>query len=204
LDYFHRLIQLKAKRPSDDLLTELTAVETEGDRLSAGELLSMALLLLVAGHETTTNLLGMGTWVLMRHPEAVPTSGGWGTAIEELLRYTSPVQLDARMTTADVTLSGHAIPQGSVVMVSLGAANRDPAIFANPDGLVMDRTPNPHLAFGRGIHVCLGAALARLEAQIALPDLLSRGTPPMPAGDLVWNDNLVLRGLAALPVTFGA
>jgi len=204
LDYFHRLIQVKAQNPADDLLSELIAVEAEGDRLSAGELLSMALLLLVAGHETTTNLMAMGIEVLMRHPESVPTGPDWNLAIEELLRYTSPVQLDARITVADVTLSGQTVPAGSVVMVSLGAANRDPAIFSNPDQLIMDRTPNPHLAFGRGIHACLGAALARLEAQIALPGLWSEDTRPLPAGDPVWNDNLVLRGLAALPITFGA
>lgn len=198
LDYFHQLIQAKRAHPGDDLLTELIQVESAGDRLSPGELLSMALLLLVAGHETTTNLLSMGTLALIEHPDLERPRDHWHLAVEELLRYTSPVQLDARKTVAPVAFDGIAVPEGSWLTVVLGAANRDPAVFSDPDRLDLARQPNPHMAFGRGIHYCLGASLARMEAEIAFPILWEtswslEGTP-------LWNENIVLRGLTALPV----
>ncbi|NMP23528.1 cytochrome P450 [Sulfobacillus harzensis] len=199
LDYFHHLIAKKRQQPADDLLTELIRAESEGDRLSPGELLSMALLLLVAGHETTTNLLSMGTLALIEHSQ-LPDD--WHLAIEELLRYTSPVQLDARLTAGPLTIEEFEIPEGSWLTVAIGSANHDPAIFANPDSLNLTRSPNPHMAFGRGIHFCLGAGLARMEAAIAFPILWrQRWTLE---GQPLWNENIVLRGLTALPVKVGA
>ncbi len=199
LDYFHRLIQVKRDQPADDLLTELIRAEEAGDRLSAGELLTMSLLLLIAGHETTTNLLSLGTLALMEHqPDLAQVN--WETAVEELLRFTSPVQIDARMTAEDIVLAGVTIPQGSSLTLMIGAANRDPAVFAEPDRLVLDRTPNPHLAFGRGIHFCLGAGLARLEAQIAFPAVWRTHRLAL-TGVPEWNENIVLRGLSRLPVS---
>lgn len=198
LDYFHRLIQRKRQTPADDLLSELIQAESQGDRLSPGELLSMSLLLLVAGHETTTNLLAMGSLALIEHPRAERPRDDWRLAVEELLRYTSPVQLDARMIQEPMVVGGEQIPAGSWLTVAIGSANRDPAIFANPDRLDLGRQPNPHIAFGRGIHFCLGAALARMEASIAFPILWD--TSWKLAGSPLWNENIVLRGLTALPV----
>lgn len=198
LDYFHHLIEEKRRTPQDDLLSELIQVESSGDRLSPAELLSMALLLLVAGHETTTNLLSMGSLALMEHPDVERPTTHWHTAVEELLRYTSPVQLDARRTAEPVTLSGVTIPEGSWLTVVLGAANRDPRVFAKPDTLDLSRQPNLHMAFGRGIHFCLGAALARMEAEIAFPILWQQAWQP--SGEPLWNENIVLRGLTALPI----
>ncbi len=199
LDYFHRLISEKRRQPGDDLLTELVKTESAGDRLSPGELLSMALLLLVAGHETTTNLLSMGSLTLMERPDTPLPDGDWHRAVEELLRYTSPVQLDARMTSEPVTFGEHTIPSGAWITVVIGAANRDPAIFDEPGRLDLARHPNPHMAFGRGIHFCLGASLARMEAALAFP-ILWRHRWAL-AGSPLWNENIVLRGLTALPAT---
>lgn len=199
LEYFQHLIDRKRAQPGEDLLTELVRAETAGDKLSAGELLSMALVLLVAGHETTTNLLSMGTLGLIEQEVPVDSIEDWGVAVEELLRFTSPVQLDARMTAQTVTFGEDRMPAGAFVTIAVGAANRDPAVFAEPDRLNVTREPNPHLAFGRGIHFCLGAALARLEATIAFPRLLRHRWQV--SGMPVWNSNLVLRGLGALPVS---
>lgn len=200
LDYFFRLIETKRRNPKDDLLSELIAAESFGDRLTAGELLAMALLLLVAGHETTTNLLAMGTLALIEHPECdrPRASHPWHDAIEELLRYTSPVQLDARRVADSIQVGSTTLSPGDWVTLVIGSANRDPHVFDQPDHLDLARRPNPHLAFGRGIHFCLGAGLARLEAEVALPALWNtswtlKGTP-------LWNENIVLRGLTALPV----
>ncbi len=198
LDYFHHLIEDKKSHPSDDLLTELIRTESKGDRLSPGELLSMALLLLVAGHETTTNLLSMGTLALIEHPSASKEPADWHLAVEELLRFTSPVQLDARLTAGPISMDGLEIPEGSWLTVAIGSANRDPAVFDQPDKLMLDRSPNPHMAFGRGIHFCLGAGLARMEAAIAFPLLWQHNWAL--EGQPLWNENIVLRGLTALPV----
>ncbi|PSR23260.1 MAG: cytochrome P450 [Sulfobacillus acidophilus] len=200
LDYFHHLIAEKRRAPADDLLTELVQVEADGDRLAPGELLAMALLLLVAGHETTTNLIPMGTLALIPHPHPRPEDD-WHDPVEELLRYTSPVQLDARLVAESISLGTVTIPGGSWVTLVLGAANRDPSIFPDPDTLNLSRHPNPHLAFGRGIHFCLGAALARMEALIAFPTLWQYEWRL--AGEPLWNENIVLRGLTALPVRLG-
>lgn len=198
LDYFDHLIAVKRREPSDDLLSELIQAEEAGDRLSPGELLSMALLLLVAGHETTTNLLSMGTLALIEHPHLERPQKDWHLAVEELLRYTSPVQLDARLTSDEVKVHDITIPPNNWITVVIGSANRDPKVFESPDELNLARTPNPHLAFGRGIHFCLGAGLARMEAAIAYPLLWT--TNWRLSGRPLWNENIVLRGLTALPV----
>lgn len=200
LDYFQALIDEKRTHPADDLLSELVRVQLEGEHLGPGELLSMALLLLVAGHETTTNLLSMGTLALIEHPETPHPNpeANWHDAVEELLRWTSPVQLDGRFLSESQEVGGRTLPEGAWVTVVIGAANHDPDVFANPDVLDLSRHPNPHLAFGRGIHFCLGAGLARMEASIAFPILWRRDWKL--DGQPLWNENIVLRGLTALPI----
>jgi cytochrome P450 PksS len=198
LDYFHHLIAEKRRTPADDLLTELVEAEADGDRLTPGELLAMALLLLVAGHETTTNLIAMGTLALIHNPHPA-AQDDWRDPVEELLRYTSPVQLDARLVSKSSRFGTTTIPAGSWATLVIGAANRDPDIFPDPDTLNFHRHPNPHMAFGRGIHFCLGAALARMEALIAFPTLWQKEWSL--AGEPLWNENIVLRGLTALPVS---
>lgn len=206
-EYFQALIARRRAEPKDDLISAMVAAEADGDKLAPGEVVSSCILLLIAGHETTTNLIGSGMLTLLRtpdkreelrsRPELLPT------ALEELLRYESPVQRLGRWAKADVALGGTVIPQGARVITVFGAANRDPAVFRAPNGLDFARDPNPHLAFGRGIHYCLGAPLARLEAAVAFPALLER-FPAMRIADPgpVWSANTVVRGLKSLPVTF--
>ncbi len=203
--YFVTLLMKRRQAPKDDLLTRLLAVEEEGDRLGPGELLSMCILLLVAGHETTKNLIANSMLTLLTHPEERAMLGGrsdlLGTAVEELLRYESPVQRTMRVAQQDLELEGVPLPAGSRVVVAIGAANRDPAVFSDPDRLDLSRKENPHLAFGRGIHFCLGAPLARLEGRIAL-DVLLRRLPMMRLRNETpdWSDNTLIRGLRSLPV----
>ena len=206
-DYMRELVDERRARPQDDLLSALIAAEEAGDRLTTEELYATCTLLLTAGHETTINLIGNGTLSLLRHPDQMQKlkeePGLIATAVEELLRYDSPVQLTSRVALADVEIRGQTLRAGQQVSFMLGAANRDPEVFAKPDRLDVGRKPNPHLAFGSGIHYCLGAPLARLEGQIAIKTLLRR----MPGLALAidspqYNDNYVLRGLAALPMTF--
>jgi pimeloyl-[acyl-carrier protein] synthase len=205
--YLRSLIAARRKNPRADLLSGLIAAEEEGNTLSEGELVSTCALLLVAGHETTVNLIGNGLLALLRHPDQMRAladdPGLIHTAVEELLRYDGPVQRTGRMATADVEIGGKEIPKGSVVVAAIGAANRDPAHFSDPDRLDITRRDNRHIAFGFGIHFCLGAPLARIEGQIAIGTLLRR----MPALKLVsdtpeWRETSALRGLKTLPVTF--
>jgi pimeloyl-[acyl-carrier protein] synthase len=207
LDYFRDLIADRRQSPRDDLLSLLIAAEEQGDRLSEGELLITCLLLFVAGHETTVNLIGNGLLALLNHPDELAKLRADLTllpgAVEELLRYDSPVQRTARITNTDVELDGRKIAKGSLVVTAIGAANRDPAHFPDPDRLDITRRDNRHIAFGFGIHFCLGAPLARLEGQIAIDTLLRR----MPGLRLVtsapeWRESSTLRGLKRLPVTF--
>ncbi|BBY90711.1 putative cytochrome P450 123 [Mycobacterium gallinarum] len=176
--YFADFLADRRKAPRDDLMSALVAAEIDGQRLSDDELLGFCLLLLIAGHETTTNLLANAAVVLAGHPRsrhrlaADPTL--IGQAVEELLRYASPVQGLSRVLTTDVTLHGATMSQGDSVLLLFGSANRDERVFARPDVFDIDRKPEHQVAFGRGIHFCLGAALARLEARIALGALLSR------------------------------
>jgi unspecific monooxygenase len=208
VDYFRALAAHRRDRTNDgapDLLSALVAVSDQGDMLTEAELLATCILLLVAGHETTVNLIGNGTLALLRHPDqlawfrAHPEAAA--AAIEELLRYDPPVQLTARSALGDVDLAGHEIKSGQSVLLLLGAANRDPEVFPEPDRLDLTRKPERHLAFGLGIHYCLGAPLARLEGQIALTKLFQRDVSL--AGDVSYRDNLILRGLAGLPVRVG-
>jgi pimeloyl-[acyl-carrier protein] synthase len=206
-DYFRSLLPDRRKRPRGDLLSLLIEAEEQGDKLSEGELLATCVLLYIAGHETTVNLIGNGLLALLRHPAELERLRGDASltqsAVEELLRYDGPVQRTARITNADVEISGHKIPKGAMVVAVIGAANRDPAHFPDPDRLDVSRPDNRHIAFGFGIHFCLGAPLARLEGQIALETLLRR----LPRLALAierpeWRDSQVLRGLKALPVSF--
>lgn len=202
--YFAELTQKRRRDPTDDLISALVAAEEAGDRLDANELLAMCVLLLVAGHETTTNLIANGTLALLQNPDQMrllrASPERIGDAVEELLRFDPPVQRTARVAQADVELGGHAIDAGQMVVPVIAAANRDPDVFTDPDRLDIARHPNPHLAFGRGIHFCLGAPLARLEGAIALTALLERCSRLQLDGTVERNPNTALRGLRRLPV----
>jgi cytochrome P450 len=208
-EYFFGLLADRRRRPGDDLLSGLAQVEDAGDTLSEGELLSTAILLLVAGHETTVNLIAGGLLALLEHPdqlEAVRDDRSVvRSAVEELLRYVSPVQLTGRTMVEDLEVGGATLGRGEFALLLLGSANRDPAAFADPEVLDVTRDDNRHLGFGFGIHHCLGAPLARLEAQVALPSLLRRSRRIELATDTVdYRDNVVLRGLASLPIDLRA
>jgi cytochrome P450 len=165
----------------------------------------MCTLLLIAGHETTVNLIGNGMLALIQHPEQYAqlreSPGLLGTAVEELLRFDSPVQLTGRIAAQPIELGGQHIEAGQWVLPLLGAANRDPQHFAEPDRLDLTRNPNPHLGFGRGIHFCLGAPLARLEGQLAIGALVQKLRHLDLAGTPVRRDQITLRGLRSLPVS---
>ncbi|MGW3966393.1 cytochrome P450 [Amycolatopsis sp. NPDC005003] len=203
--YFRALAADRRRAPGEDLLSALVAVSDAGDVLSEGELLVTLTLLLIAGHETTTNLIGNGVLALLRAPEGLKPLGADGEhaarVVEEALRYDSPVQLTARTALRDTTLAELPVPAGSQVIVLVGAANRDPATGPSPDSFDPAREPGRHLAFGQGIHFCLGAPLARLEARIAFRELARRRPGLALAGPPEWNPTTTLRGLAALPVT---
>jgi cytochrome P450 len=203
--YLRELVTKRRADPDDSLLSALVAVEDEGDRLSSDELVAMAVLLLVAGFETTVNLIGNGTvallgehdqWERLREEPALATS-----AVEELLRYDSPVQLTSRIATEDVEVGGVLIRKGAPIIAAIGGANRDPEVFDDPDSLRIDR-PNAsrHLAFSLGIHHCLGASLARLEGRIAIEELTRRYPRLEMAGTPVRRPLLVLRGFETVPV----
>lgn len=208
--YIRRLVERRRKNPRDDLITELAGAEETGDQLSEEELVAVVALLLVAGHETTVNLIGNGVLALLEHPDQMERLRGNPAlikpALEELLRYASPVATATeRYTVTDVTIDGVTIPRGELVGVVLASANRDERQFPNPDSLDLTREPNRHLSFGIGNHFCLGASLARLEGQIAVNTLLRR-CPDVrlaaPPGALRWRPGPLLRGLEALPVAF--
>ena len=207
--YFRRLFAERRLRPCDDLISALVQAEEEGDRLSADELLGTALLLVVAGYETTVHLIASGALALLRNPgeraRFVEEPGLADSAIEELLRYTSPVEMTTpRITLEDIAFASVTIPKGSLVVGVLGSANRDESQFVEPDRLDLGRSPNKHVAFGVGHHFCLGASLARLEARIALTTLFRRRPAlrlAQPAESLRWRKALPLRALTALPVT---
>jgi cytochrome P450 PksS len=206
--YIRRLIAARRAEPRDDLAGALVRAEEAGDRLTGDELLAMIFLLLVAGHETTVNLIGNGVLALLEHPAEMERLRGDGRllapAVEELLRFTSPVETATRrFAREDVALSGVTIPRGALALPVIASANRDGRQFADPDRLDVGREPNRHLAFGLGPHYCLGAPLARLEGQIALATLLRRTKevrPAVPPRSLRWRGGLVVRGLEALPV----
>jgi pimeloyl-[acyl-carrier protein] synthase len=206
-DYFRGLIAERRASPREDLLSALIAAEEEGDKLSEEELLATSILLLIAGHETTVNLIGNGTLALLRHPDQLRRLREHpeliSSAVEELLRYDGPVQRTARIPSEDVIIGGQTIAKGEMVMPFIGAADRDPAQFADPDRLDIARPDNRHIAFGWGIHFCLGAPLARVEGQLAILTLVQRLPKLALATDTPeYRQSLTLRGLTALPVTF--
>jgi len=208
--HLHDAIDWKRRNPADDLLSAMIAAEEDGDRMSPAELADQVRLLYVAGHETTVNLIGNGTLALLRHRDqferlaADPALDA--DAVDELLRYDSPVQMSRRVTLTDVELAGETVEPGQLVLTMLGAANRDPAKWgATVDQLDLGREgASAHLSFGSGIHHCLGAALARLEGAEAVPALVRRfPAMAMAEDEPAWNGRIVLRGLDRLPVTLG-
>ena len=206
-DYVRELADARRREPGEDLLSALVGVRDSGDLLNETELVSTCILLLIAGHETTVNLIGNGTLALLRHPDQLARlraePGLVEGAVEELLRFDSPVQLTLRSALVDAEIAGTAVPSGSVALLLIGAANRDPEEHPDPDRLDVTRVAGRHLAFGQGLHFCLGAPLARLEARVALT-ALTRDPGLAPAGEPRWKDNLVLRGLGSLPVRLNA
>ncbi len=203
------MIAWKRANPADDLLTALIHAEDDGDVLDDEELVAQTLLLYIAGHETTVNLIANGTLALLRHPGQLvllrDDPALVGNAVEELLRYDSPVQASRRITLEPVTVGGVTIPAGAFVLASLGSANRDER-FWGPDAAGLDlrrENARQHVSFGAGPHHCLGASLARLEASIAFERLTARFPGLALDGDVVWNGRINLRGPAHLPVTAG-
>ncbi|MDP9313250.1 MAG: cytochrome P450 [Chloroflexota bacterium] len=210
LRYIRKLIAQRRAEPRDDLVSALVQAEQAGDRLSEDELLAMIVLLLIAGHETTVNLIASGTLALLQHPEQCERLRSdpalIKSAVEELVRYVSPVELATeRYACAELSMAGVTIQRGDIVLGVIGSANRDEPHFPAPDTLDLARSPNRHVAFGLGAHYCLGAPLARLEAQIAITALLDRWPNlrlAVPPAALRWRKNAFLRGLQALPLSF--
>jgi cytochrome P450 len=205
IDYFVRLFALRRDAPGDDLLSALVAARDGEDRLSEGELISTAILLLVAGHETTMNLISGALLLLSRDESAqahVRAHGADRRAIDELLRLVTPVQFTGRSMTTDLAIGGAVLDEGSFVIALLGAANRDPSVFENPTTLDLTRDPNPQLGFGFGLHHCIGSALARLEAQVVLEEVMAATRHFAVTGPVRYRPNIVLRGLADLTMVF--
>jgi cytochrome P450 len=206
-DYFKEIVRQRRKNPGPDLISALTQAEEEGGKLSEDELYSTVVLLLVAGNETTTNLIGNGMLALLRHPDEMrkvwDSPSRIPTAVEEMLRFDSPVQLTTRMAKTDLEIQGTKIQKGDWLYLVVGAANRDPAQFPEPDRFDVTRIENKHIAFGAGAHFCLGAPLARLEAQIAVRALRDH-FPTLRVGEetIEYRNNFNLRGLKSLPVIF--
>lgn len=203
-EYLRAILDKRRARPGDDLLSALLASEEDGERLTEDELIANAIFLLLAGHETTVNLLGSGMLAFIRNPNQ------WSrlqdnpvllpNAVEEMLRYASPVQITFRTAFENVTYGGAEIRAGEDIGVVIGAANRDPEVFDMPDEFDIDRNITRHAAFGRGIHFCLGSSLARLEAEIAFRTLLTKCEEIELAGEPMWKPTIVLRGIDRLPV----
>jgi cytochrome P450 len=200
--YLADLVTERRRKPADDLISALVAAEEQGDRLTEDELLTMAALLFAAGFETTTNLLSNGLVALLANPGQRPALfADPAVAVEELLRYDTSVQIVVRVVYEDIELGGVPVAAGERVVAYLGAGNRDPERFTDPNRLDLARRDNAPLSFGGGIHYCLGAPLARLEAQIAFPALLRRFPSLALAGEPVRRDSLTIRGFTALPIS---
>jgi len=206
IDYFKVLIARRRTQPQNDLLSALITLEDEHGRLTEHELLANCILLFLAGHETTMNLIGNGMLALLRNPDQIAKLRDDPSlivnAVEELLRYDSPIQFFGRYILEDVSIGGKLLRRGQTIFLMPGAINRDPAQFPDPDRLDITRSENKHFAFGYGIHFCLGAPLARVEGQIAIGTLVRR----MPGlmlheGDIVRRETHFIRGLKALPVS---
>jgi cytochrome P450 len=204
--YFRTLVEDRTARPRDGMISQLVLARDDRDALSTDEIIGTCILLLFAGHETTTNLIGNGFLYSMKH------RGEWerlvvdpslaATAVEEFLRYDGPSGALARVAAADLEMAGKTIREGQRVFAFMNSANRDPEAFDDAERFDIGRVQNPHLTFGHGIHFCLGAPLARLEAQIAVTRLAER-LPDirLSGGDPEWHDSLILRGVKNLPVT---
>lgn len=202
--YLGDLLAARRRKPGDDLLSALATVEADGDRISPRQIVALAQLLLVAGHETTVNLIGNGTLALLRAPEQLAllrrSPELVGPAVDEMLRFDGPVQITQRVVVEDMEVVGCPVKAGDEIMLVLGAANRDPSVFSDPHRLDVTRDARKHVAFGGGIHHCLGAALARMEGEIAFRVLLERfGTIEL-AGTPTRRPTFTLRGLESLPV----
>jgi cytochrome P450 len=202
--YLRELARERRRAPREDLITALAQVADEGDRLTEDELIGTCVLLLNAGHEATVNATGNGWWSLLRNPGELARLRAdhalIPTAVEELLRYDTPAPMFERWVLEDITVAGVDIPRGSEVALQFAAANRDPAVFAEPDRLDLSRDPNPHIGFGLGIHFCLGAPLARIELAESFGAVLRLAPGLRLAAEPEWKQGFVLRGLKALHV----
>ena len=208
--YLKKLVKERGVHPKDDLITALVQAKEGSDQLSEDEILAMIFILLSAGHETTVNLIGSGTLALLEQPDQLAKLRSQPAlikpAIEELLRFVCPAEMATeRYAREDITIAGVTIPRGELVLAVIGSANRDAKYFDNPDTLDITRENNKHLAFGQGIHYCVGAPLARLEGQIAVNTLIQRMPDlhlSIASDQLRWRGGFILRGLEALPVSF--
>ncbi|MFD3657158.1 cytochrome P450 [Streptomyces sp. NPDC058620] len=202
--YLRGLIAERRKDPGTDLISALIAAHDEGERLSEQEMISTCVLLLNAGHEATVNTTVNGWWTLFRHPEQLAALRGdhglLPTAVEELLRYDTPLQMFERWVLDDIEIGGTVIPRGSEVALLFGSANRDPERFAEPDRLDLSREDNPHITFGAGIHYCLGAPLARIELAASFGELLRKAPGMRLVSEPEWHPGYVIRGLKELNV----
>ncbi|MES2536177.1 MAG: cytochrome P450 [Pseudomonadota bacterium] len=211
MEYLRPFVQEWRRRPIEDvpsnIISGMVAAEKRGDKISEAEMLHMCIVVLNGGHETTTNLLGLSTLALMKNRDQFQRIANdpaiVGSGIEECLRYTTPLQLQGRRTTREITIPCGSIPANTEIIISQAAANRDERVIADPDKFDLGRRPNPHLAFGAGIHVCLGRPLARLEAGIALPKLARRFPNLELAGKPVYNRNARFRGIQKMMVKLG-
>ncbi len=204
--YFRELCRERRAAPGDDLVSALVEAEEAGDRLSEPELISMCATLLIAGHETTRNLVANGMLTLLQRPAELhrlrEDEALMASAIEEMLRFESPIQRGWRRVARDGELRGEQLREGQLVYLMLGAANRDARRFEEPDRFIMERQPNRHCAFGHGIHFCVGAPLSRLEARIAFPALLALPGLRLASNVVRWSESITHRGLESLEVTF--
>jgi cytochrome P450 len=201
-EYFRGVVRLRTGHEGEDLISRLTEARDQGDRLTQDELINMCVNFLFAGHQTTEHLIGNGVHTLLCHPQELQAVRSepalMSSAIEECLRFESPIQRGWRRATRDVQMRGQMIREGDLVFMMFGSANRDPAVFEAPDEFRVRREPNRHLAFGYGIHFCIGAPLARIEAPIAIARLLGRFPRLHVAEPPSWQPNIHLRGLRAL------
>lgn len=203
-EFLRELIAVRRKEPGDDLVSGLIAAYDEGDRLSEQEMISTCVLLLNAGHEATVNATVNGWWALFRNPDQLAAlradRGLVGTAVEELMRYDTPLQLFERWVLDEIEVDGTVIPRGSEVALLFGSANHDPAVFAEPEALDLSRPENPHISFSAGIHYCIGAPLARIELAASMGALLDQAPALRLAAEPERKPNFVIRGLEGLLV----
>jgi unspecific monooxygenase len=206
-EYLRELIAARRKEPGEDLISGLIAAHDEGDRLTEQEMISTAVLLLNAGHEATVNATVNGWFALFRNPGQLAALRGdhslIPSAIEELLRYDTPLQLFERWVLDDIEIGGTTIPRGSEIAMLFGSANHDPAVFTDPGRLDLTRADNPHVSFSAGIHYCIGAPLARIELGASMRALLERAPALALAAEPERKPNFVMRGLKGLPVVVG-